>query len=69
MNKPLRHGEGNWTWRYAPSTPSIPGLRDPDLAALMEVTDRDNYEDPAEGVDAGKPSDEASLRAELGAGV
>jgi 4-alpha-glucanotransferase len=39
------------------------------LAALMEMTDRDGYEKPAEAVEAGKPVEEASKRAELGANV
>jgi 4-alpha-glucanotransferase len=66
MNTPSA-GAGNWTWRY--------GLQavHPDfatkLAALMEMTDRDGYEKPTEGVEAGKPVEEASKRAELGASV
>jgi 4-alpha-glucanotransferase len=35
----------------------------------MEMTDRDGYEKPVEGVDAGKPVEGASKRAELGATV
>jgi 4-alpha-glucanotransferase len=35
----------------------------------MEMTDRDGYEKPVEGVEAGKPVEEASKRAELGANV
>lgn len=62
MNKPAA-GEGNWTWRYAPDA------LHPDfatkLAALMEVTDRDGYEEPVEGMDADESVEEAS-RAELG---
>ncbi len=63
MNKPSA-GEGNWGWRYAPDA------LHPDfatkLAALMEVTDRDGYEEPIEGAEAGKPVEEAVRRAELG---
>ena len=32
------------------------------LAAVMEMTDRDGYEEPMEGPAAGGPTDEASLR-------
>ncbi len=63
MNKPAA-GEGNWTWRY-----QMDALH-PDfsmqLAALTEMTDRDGFEEPIEGSGAGKPSDQAHLRAELG---
>lgn len=66
MNTPAA-GAGNWTWRYAPDA------LHPDfsvkLAKLMEMTDRDGFEEPVEGKDAGKPTDEASKRAELGAAV
>ena len=66
MNTPS-NGAGNWTWRFG-----LDALH-PDfasqLASLMEVTDRDGYEKPIEGVDAGKPSNQASLRAELGSTV
>lgn len=64
MNKPAA-GEGNWTWRYA-SDALHPDFATK-LAALMEVTDRDGYEQPVEGAEAGKPVDEANRRAELGA--
>ncbi len=66
MNTPSA-GEGNWSWRFC--------LNDlhPDfavqLASLMEATDRDGYEKPIEGADAGKPTDEATLRSELGSTV
>ncbi len=57
--------QGNWTWRYHPNA------LHPDfavkLAALMEMTDRDGYEAPVEGAEAGKPTEEAAKRAELGA--
>ncbi len=67
MNTPAA-GAGNWTWRYAP------GALHPDfaakLAALMAMTDRDGYMAPVEGTDAaGKPSEDASKRAELGAAL
>ena len=35
----------------------------------MEMTDRDGYEKPVAGVEAGKPVEEASKRAELAANV
>ena len=62
MNTPAA-GEGNWTWRYAPDAlkPEL-AMR---LARLMEMTDRDGYEAPVEGDDAGKPTAEVSIRAEL----
>ncbi|NYF89416.1 4-alpha-glucanotransferase [Tunturiibacter empetritectus] len=66
MNTPSA-GAGNWCWRY--------GLNavHPDFAAqladLMAMTDRDGWEKPSEGVEAGKPVEEASKRAELGANV
>ncbi len=64
MNTPAA-GQGNWTWRYAPDA------LHPDfalqMAALMAMTDRDGFEEPIEGAEAGKPTDEASKRAELGA--
>jgi 4-alpha-glucanotransferase len=67
MNTPAAP-QGNWAWRYSP------GALHPDfaiqLAALMEMTDRDGYEAPKEGAaEAGKPTEEAHLRAELGAVV
>jgi 4-alpha-glucanotransferase len=62
MNTPAA-GAGNWTWRYKP------GALHPDfsskLAKLMEMTDRDGYEEPVEGAEAGKPTDEAAMRTEL----
>jgi len=66
MNTPSA-GDGNWTWRY--------GLHSlhPDFAtklkSLMEMTDRDGYEKPTQGAEAGKPVEEASKRAEMGASV
>jgi 4-alpha-glucanotransferase len=66
MNDPSG-GAVNWAWRY-----NLDALH-PDfaiqLAHLMEVTDRDGYEIPTEGVDAGKPTDEAYERVVLGASV
>jgi 4-alpha-glucanotransferase len=66
MNRPSG-AFGNWTWRYNPDA------LHPDfatkLAALMEMTDRDGYEEPAKGQDAGKPTEEAHDRAELGSSV
>ncbi len=66
MNTPAA-GAGNWTWRYKPDA------LHPDfavkMAKLMEMTDRDGYEMPIEGEEAGKPTDEASKRIELGAKV
>jgi 4-alpha-glucanotransferase len=58
---------GNWTWRYGPDAlhPDFATT----LAALMEMTDRDNYEEPIKGADAGKPTEEAHERAELGSTV
>ena len=62
MNKPSA-AAGNWSWRYSP------GALHPDfatqLAALMEMTDRDGWEEPAMGEEAGKPTEQASDRAEL----
>ena len=55
---------GNWSWRYHPDA------LHPDfatqLSALMEMTDRDGYEASIEGEEAGKPTEEASKRVELG---
>jgi 4-alpha-glucanotransferase len=66
MNTPSA-GAGNWTWRY------VPDALHPDfavqLAELMAMTDRDGWEKPTEGVEAGKPVEEASKRAELGTTV
>ncbi len=66
MNTPSA-GEGNWSWRFSPDAlkPAVAKQ----LATLMEVSDRDAYEVAIEGEDVGKPSDHASLRAELGATV
>lgn len=66
MNTPSA-GAGNWNWRFRLNAlhPDFASQ----LASLMEVTDRDGYETPIEGEDAGKPTEEASLRSELGANV
>lgn len=63
MNTPAA-ANGNWTWRFD---------RDalhPDfahqLATIMEMTDRDGYQQPIEGSAAGGPTDEASLRVREG---
>jgi 4-alpha-glucanotransferase len=66
MNTPSA-GAGNWTWRYG--LDAIHPDFAAQLAALMEMTDRDGYEKPVEGAEAGKPAEEASKRAELGASV
>ena len=66
MNRPSGM-EGNWSWRY-----NADALH-PDfatkLAALTEMTDRDGYEEPARGSDAGKPTEEAHERSELGSAI
>ena len=66
MNNPAG-GSENWSWRF-----SLSDLR-PDyadgLAALAEMTDRDGFEKPVEGDEAGKPTDLASRRLELGTTV
>ncbi|WP_263375712.1 4-alpha-glucanotransferase [Granulicella aggregans] len=63
MNTPSAPA-GNWTWRYHPN--ALHPDFSTQLAALMEMTDRDNYQEPIEGDEAGKPTEEASRRAELG---
>ncbi|ADW68267.1 4-alpha-glucanotransferase [Granulicella tundricola] len=67
MNTPAGIGQ-NWAWRYDQ------GTLHPDFAyqlgALMEMTDRDGYSAPVEGTEAaGKPTEDASKRAELGTTV
>ena len=66
MNTPSA-GAGNWSWRYGMDAihPDFASQ----LAELMVMTDRDGWEKPTEGVEAGKPVEEASKRAELGANV
>ena len=66
MNKPSGMA-GNWSWRYGMN--AIHPDFAMQLAALMEMTDRDGYEKPKEGEEAGKPAEEASKRAELGSTV
>lgn len=63
MNTPSA-GAGNWTWRYGMH--AIHPDHAAQLAALMEMTDRDGYEKPIEEEDAGKPVEAASKRSELG---
>jgi 4-alpha-glucanotransferase len=59
MNTPAA-AEGNWSWRF-----SLSALH-PDfatqLAAIMEMTDRDGYQKPIEGITAGGPTDHSVLR-------
>jgi 4-alpha-glucanotransferase len=66
MNTPSA-GAGNWSWRFHPDA-LLPHFAT-ELAELMEATDRDAYEKAIEGIDAGKPTDEASLRVDLGSTV
>jgi len=66
MNTPSA-GAGNWTWRYG--LDAVHPDFATQLAALMEMTDRDGYEKPTDGVDAGKPVEEASKRAEVGSSI
>lgn len=62
MNTPAA-GAGNWTWRYRAS--ALDARVAGQLAKLMEMTDRDGYEEPVEGAEAGKPRDDVSIKAEL----
>ena len=66
MNTPSA-GAGNWSWRYGRNAihPDFASQ----LADLMAMTDRDGWEKPTEGIEAGKPVEEGSKRAELGANV
>ncbi len=66
MNTPSA-GAGNWTWRYGHD--AVHADFAVQLAALMEMTDRDGWEKPLEGEDAGKPMEAASKRAEHGTNV
>jgi 4-alpha-glucanotransferase len=63
MNRPAA-AAGNWAWRF-----NLDALH-PDLAAqmaaIMEMTDRDGFQEPTEGLAAGGPTDEASLRVREG---
>jgi 4-alpha-glucanotransferase len=56
---------GNWTWRYKPDAlhPDFASQ----MAAIMEMTDRDGYQKPIEGEGAGGPTDEQHLRVDEGA--
>ncbi len=63
MNTPAA-AAGNWTWRY--SLNALPPDFANQLAAIMEMTDRDGYQKPIEGPTAGGPTDEASLRVREG---
>lgn len=58
---------GNWSWRF--HLDALHPDMAAELAALAAATDRDGYEAGVEGIDAGKPTDEASRRAELGTTV
>ncbi len=66
MNKPSA-GEGNWTWRYHSDALHPDFITK--LAKLMEMTDRDGYTEPAESTLAGQPTENAAVRAELGASI
>jgi 4-alpha-glucanotransferase len=59
MNTPAAV-QGNWAWRYAPDAlhPDLSAQ----LAAIMEMTDRDGYQEATEGLAAGGPTGEDSLR-------
>jgi len=58
MNTPAL-AAGNWTWRY--DTGALHPDISAQLAAVMEMTDRDGYEEPVEGISAGGPTDQDSL--------
>ena len=64
MNTPAA-ANGNWTWRFGRDALHPDFARQ--LAAIMEMTDRDGYQQPIEGSAAGGPTDEASLRVREGA--
>lgn len=63
MNKPAA-AEGNWSWRFGMNA------LHPDfatqLAAIIEMTDRDGKQKKVEGKAAGQPTDESHLRTEEG---
>ncbi len=63
MNTPSL-AQGNWTWRYRRDALHPDFARK--LAAIMEMTDRDGYQKPVEGLEAGGPTDEAHLRVDEG---
>jgi 4-alpha-glucanotransferase len=64
MNRPGA-GAGNWSWRY--NRDALHPDFAAQLAALMEMTDRDGKEQDIEGMGAGGPTDESHLRLEEGA--
>ncbi|HVG26346.1 MAG TPA: 4-alpha-glucanotransferase [Acidobacteriaceae bacterium] len=64
MNRPAA-AAGNWSWRFGLDELK-PAFADR-LATLTEMTDRDGYQKPVEGDQAGRPTDEAHLRIEEGA--
>jgi 4-alpha-glucanotransferase len=59
MNTPAA-AVGNWTWRYSQNALHPDYIAK--LKAIMEMTDRDGYQKPVEGIAAGGPTDEAFLR-------
>jgi len=63
MNRPAA-AAGNWTWRF--SLDALQPHLASQMAAIMEMTDRDGYQEPTEGPTAGGPTDEASLRVREG---
>ncbi len=63
MNRPAA-AAGNWTWRF--SLDALHPELASQMAAIMEMTDRDGYQEPTEGLKAGGPTDEASLRVREG---
>ncbi len=66
MNTPS-NCDGNWGWRYTADALHPDFVTQ--LAALTELTDRDGFEKAQEGIDAGKPTDEAHTRIDLGSSV
>jgi 4-alpha-glucanotransferase len=66
MNTPAA-GAGNWTWRFGPEALHPDFAKQ--LAALMEMTDRDGYQEPVEAEQAAKPAEEASQPTEQGTNV
>lgn len=66
MNVPAA-GQGNWTWRYRSN--SLHSDLSSQLRDLMAMTDRDGAELAIEGIDAGKPTQDSSKRADLSATI
>ncbi len=64
MNKPAA-AEGNWAWRFG--LDALHADFASQMAALMEMTDRDGKQKDVEGVTAGEPTDDAHLRVDEGA--